>query len=55
MESLDVVDLRYPELMITRARPLFVRDDLEWPSSLAQVAADRVRSQLHIETGDWLH
>jgi hypothetical protein len=43
------------ELVVTRARPLHGRYGLEWPAPLAEVTAERLRSQLGIETGTWLH
>jgi predicted nucleotidyltransferase len=43
------------QLIVERARPLFPRYDLAWPSALAAVAAERLRSELELETGDWLY
>jgi hypothetical protein len=43
------------ELMLTRARPLFPRYDLEWPSGLAEVAAARVQEQLGISISGWCY
>lgn len=47
--------LALSELLVTRARPLFVELELEWPTALARVAADRVRDRLGIETSGWLY
>jgi hypothetical protein len=53
-EGVVQFDLALAELVITRARPLFDRYGLDWPSPLAAVAAARLRDQLGIETGTWL-
>jgi predicted nucleotidyltransferase len=46
--------LALAELLVRRARPLYPRYGLEWPSALAATAATRLRSQLAIDT-PWLH
>jgi hypothetical protein len=43
------------ELLLTRARPLFVQFGLEWPSDLARVAATRVRETLGIDASSWCY
>jgi hypothetical protein len=43
------------ELLLTRARPLFDRYDLEWPAELARVAADRIHDQLGIDISTWCY
>jgi hypothetical protein len=43
------------ELMVTRARPLYPRFDLLWPSELATVVARRLRTELGIDTNAWLY
>jgi hypothetical protein len=43
------------ELVVRRARPLFPRYGLVWPTALAQVAARRLHDQLGLETSAWLH
>jgi hypothetical protein len=47
--------LALARMVLERARPLYDRYDLEWPAALAAVAAGRLRDQLGIEAGDWLH
>jgi Nucleotidyltransferase domain len=42
------------ELLTTRARPLFPRYDLEWPSDLAGVVATRLHDQLGVDASAWL-
>jgi hypothetical protein len=43
------------ELLITRARPLFPRYDLAWPSDLARVTARRVQEQLGLDISSWCY
>lgn len=43
------------ELLVTRARPLFVTYDRSWPADLATVAARRLREVLGIDASAWLH
>lgn len=47
--------LAVAELVVTRARPLYPRYGLTWPTALAQVAARRVHDTLAIDTTPWLH
>lgn len=47
--------LAVAELLVTRARPLYVRYDRRWPGELAQVAADRLEGELGLDVRDWLH
>ncbi len=42
-------------LLVDRARPLYPRFGLEWPAALAAITAARLRSELGIETEEWLH
>jgi len=42
-------------LLVTRARPLYPRYDLTWPSDLASVAATRLQDWLGVDTQGWLH
>ena len=42
------------ELLVTRARPLFPRYGLEWPSDLAAVVRDRVAAELDLDISAWL-
>jgi hypothetical protein len=42
-------------LLVTRARPLFTRFGLTWPSELASVAARRLHYCLGVDTQGWLH
>ena len=43
------------ELLMTRARPLFERYDLDWPVDLARVAAARVQEQVGIDISSWCY
>jgi hypothetical protein len=43
------------ELAIGRARPLYPRYDLTWPTALAETTARRVHDQLGIDPTPWLH
>lgn len=43
------------ELLVTRARPLYPRYGLEWPSDFAAVVARRVRDQLDLDVSAWLY
>ncbi len=54
-DDLIAFGLGTANLIVNRARPLFLQHDLVWPSELARVAADRIRDQLGIETSDWLN
>jgi hypothetical protein len=47
--------LALAELLVTRARPLFERYDLVWPSDLAAVAAHRIHDQLDIDISSWCY
>jgi hypothetical protein len=53
-EGLIAFGLGLAELLVTRARPLYPRYGLEWPSALAAVVARRVHEELGIQVGDWL-
>jgi hypothetical protein len=54
-EGIMAFGLGLSELLLTRARPLFDRYGLEWPAPLAATAAARVRDQLGLDLGAWLH
>lgn len=54
-DDLTAFSLAVARLIVDRARPLFRRDELDWPSGLAQVASARLRYELGIETSDWLY
>jgi hypothetical protein len=54
-EDIIAFGLGVARLLIERARPLYVRFDLKWPAGLAAVAALRLRTELGIETHDWLY
>ena len=41
------------ELLMTRARPLYVRYDLEWPAPFAAVVARRLHDCLDVDTTAW--
>jgi hypothetical protein len=43
------------ELVVRRARPLYPRYSLRWPTELATVAARRVDENLGIDISAWLH
>lgn len=54
-ERIMAFGLALAELLVTRARPLFVRYDLRWPADLATVTAQRLRATLDIDAAAWLH
>jgi predicted nucleotidyltransferase len=54
-EGLLAFGLGLSELLVTRARPLYPRYDLEWPADLARVTAKRVQEQLAIDVTAWLY
>jgi hypothetical protein len=54
-DDLIAFGLALAELVVSRARPLYPRFGLTWPSDLAAVTADRVKSELGIDISDWLH
>jgi hypothetical protein len=47
--------LAVASLLVTRARPLYPRFDLTWPSELASVTAKRLHDCLGVDTQGWLH
>jgi hypothetical protein len=53
-DDLVAFNLAVANVIVDRARPLFQRHDLDWPTDLARVAAARLRGQLGIDTTDWL-
>ena len=54
-DDLLAFGLGFAELLVTRARPLYQRYDLEWPADLASVAARRIHSELGVDVSAWLH
>ena len=47
--------LALAELLVRRARPLYPRYELAWPSEFAGVVARRVDEQLGIDVSAWLY
>jgi predicted nucleotidyltransferase len=54
-EAIVAFGMGVAELVLTRARPLYDRYGLTWPSALAEVASERVRVQTGIDVSDWCH
>ena len=54
-EGITAFGLGLAELLVTRARPLFVTYERPWPSELAAVAAKRLREVLGLDVSAWLH
>jgi hypothetical protein len=54
-EGLTAFGLALARTLIERARPLYPRYGLAWPSDLAAVTAARVHDQLGLDISDWLH
>ena len=54
-EGLIAFGMGLAELLLSRARPLFHRYDLDWPADLASVAAARVQDQLGIDISSWCY
>src|SRR5206468_2400671 len=54
-ESIIAFGLGVAEMVVRRARPLCDRYGLTWPAELVAVTAARVRSELGIDVGEWLH
>jgi hypothetical protein len=54
-EAIMGFGLGLAELLVTRARPLYPRYALEWPSALAATAAGRVKETLGLDLTSWLH
>jgi hypothetical protein len=54
-DDLIAFELAVANMIVDRARPLYRQHDLDWPTDLARVAADRIRDELGIETADWLN
>ncbi|MEO6318310.1 MAG: nucleotidyltransferase domain-containing protein [Acidimicrobiales bacterium] len=54
-EDIVAFGLGLAELLVTRARPLYPRYGLEWPTDLATVTATRLRDCLDIDASRWLH
>lgn len=53
-EDIVAFGLGSAELLVTRARPLYPRYGLEWPTALATVTATRLRDCLGIDASRWL-
>jgi Nucleotidyltransferase domain len=54
-EGVVAFGLAVAELLVIRARPLYPRYNLRWPSKLAQVAADRLHQELGLVVSGWLY
>jgi hypothetical protein len=54
-EGLIAFGTELARLVVERARPLYERYDLEWPAAFAAVVADRIRAELGLDLGAWLH
>jgi hypothetical protein len=54
-DDLVAFGLGLAELVVTRARPLFDRYALPWPSDLAAVVAQRLQDELGLDAGTWLY
>jgi hypothetical protein len=54
-EAIVAFGLGVAELIVTRARPLFPRYGLAWPTDLAAVAARRLHDRLDVDVRAWLH
>ncbi len=53
-EGVLAFGLAVAELLVARARPLYPRYDLRWPTELARVAADRLEGELGVPVRGWL-
>jgi predicted nucleotidyltransferase len=47
--------LAVAKLVVTRARPLYIRYERPWPGKLARVAADRLEAELGLSVRRWLY
>lgn len=54
-EGVLAFGLAVAELLVTRARPLYPRYDLRWPTQLAQVAEERLHQELGLVVSGWLY
>ncbi len=54
-DDLIAFGLGIANLVVSRARPLFERHHLDWPTDLARVTAFRIRDELGIDVSDWLN
>jgi hypothetical protein len=54
-EDVIAFGLGLAELLIGRARPLYPRHGLVWPSGLAAIAATRLNEALGIDATEWLY
>jgi hypothetical protein len=54
-EAIVTFGVEVARLVVTRARPLYPRYSLEWPSPLAAVAARRLVEGLDLDVSEWLH
>jgi hypothetical protein len=53
-EGVTLFGLAVAKMIVDRARPLYPRYGLTWPSALAAVAAGRLKDCLDIDASDWL-
>lgn len=53
-DAIVAFGIEVARLVVSRARPLYPRYGLEWPSPLAAVAAKRVADGLDIDLSEWL-
>jgi hypothetical protein len=54
-EAIVAFGVEVARLVVTRARPLYPRYGLDWPSPLAAVAARRLAEGLDLDVREWLH
>jgi hypothetical protein len=54
-DAIVAFGIEVARLVVTRARPLYPRYTLEWPSQLAAVAARRLAEGLNLDMSEWLH
>jgi len=54
-DGLIAFGLGLAELLVTRARALYPRYDLDWPADLASVTATRLQEQLSVGASAWLY
>jgi hypothetical protein len=53
-EAIVAFGLGVAEMVVSRARPLYIHYDRDWPAALAQVTASRIQTELGIDIGGWL-
>jgi hypothetical protein len=54
-DAVEAFGVEVARLVVTRARPLYPRYGLEWPSQLAAVASRRLAEGLDLDVSEWLH